>query len=56
MKCFTDHGVTGYYLDYHPASHFWPLQLIGTGIVLTVAAAAVGTAFWLLRRGTRAAA
>ncbi|MES5821555.1 hypothetical protein [Streptomyces sp. RG80] len=55
MKCFADHGVTGYYLDYHPASHFWPLQLIETGLVLTVAAVAVGAAFWLLRRGTRAA-
>jgi hypothetical protein len=56
MKCFTDHGVTGYYLDYHPAADFWPLQLIETGIVLTVAAVAVCAAFWLLRRGTRAAA
>jgi hypothetical protein len=56
MKCFAEHDVSRYYLDYHPASHFWPLQLIETGIVLAVAAAAVGTAFWLLRRGTRAAA
>ncbi|MEU6381021.1 hypothetical protein [Streptomyces sp. NPDC046909] len=54
MKCLADHGVTGYYTDYHPASHFWPLQLIETGLTLAVAAAAVGAAFWLLRRRTRA--
>ncbi|MFF4271246.1 hypothetical protein [Streptomyces sp. NPDC001536] len=48
--------MTGYFTDYHPASHFWPLQLVETGLTLAVAALAVGTAFWLLRRGTRAAA
>ncbi|WP_369194731.1 ABC transporter permease [Streptomyces djakartensis] len=34
----------------HPASHFWPLQLVETSIVLAVAALAVTTAFALLRR------
>ncbi|MCT9077172.1 hypothetical protein [Streptomyces fulvoviolaceus] len=37
---------------YHPASHFWPLQLVETGFALTITAAAVTTAFWLLRRRT----
>lgn len=37
---------------YHPASHFWPLQLIETGIALGITVAAVVTAFWLLRRRT----
>ncbi|MFJ4282877.1 ABC transporter permease [Streptomyces massasporeus] len=39
----------------HPASHFWPLQLMETGIVLTVAALAAATAFLVLRRRTGAA-
>jgi hypothetical protein len=39
----------------HPASHFWPLQLVETGIVLAVAAVATAAAFALLRRRTGAA-
>ncbi|WP_217241420.1 hypothetical protein [Streptomyces sp. AC555_RSS877] len=38
---------------YHPPSHFWPLHLVETGILLAVTAAATTTAFWLLRRRTR---
>ncbi|MEG8279169.1 ABC transporter permease [Streptomyces sp. AHA2] len=34
----------------HPASHFWPLQLVEAGIVLAVTALAVTAAFALLRR------
>ncbi|KUO20568.1 hypothetical protein [Streptomyces dysideae] len=52
-QCLADHDVTGYFTDFHPASHFWPLQLIGTGLALAVAATAAATAFWLLRRRTR---
>ncbi|WP_329324519.1 hypothetical protein [[Kitasatospora] papulosa] len=51
-RCFADNGITGHYLDYHPASHFWPLQLVETGILLALAAAAVTVAFRLLRRRT----
>jgi hypothetical protein len=40
---------------YHPASHFWPLHLIETGIVLAVAALAVAAAFLLLRHRTQPA-
>ncbi|MFJ4723079.1 ABC transporter permease [Streptomyces luteogriseus] len=39
----------------HPSSHFWPLQLVETGIVLAVAALATATAFLVLRRRTGAA-
>ncbi|WP_328872304.1 hypothetical protein OHT76_20475 [Streptomyces sp. NBC_00287] len=39
-------------LNFHPRSHFWPLQYVESGILLTVAAAAVATAFCLLRRRT----
>ncbi|WP_234441807.1 hypothetical protein [Streptomyces sp. WM6386] len=37
---------------YHPQSHFWPLHLVETGIVLTVTALATAAAFLLLARRT----
>ncbi|MFF4162789.1 hypothetical protein [Streptomyces sp. NPDC001741] len=52
LQCMTDHDITSHYLDYHPASHFWPLQLVETGILLALAAAAVAVAFRVLRRRT----
>jgi hypothetical protein len=54
--CANGTGITGYYADYHPASHFWPLQLAETGVLLAVAALAAAAAFALLRRRTGAAA
>jgi hypothetical protein len=51
-QCLADHGITGYYSVYHPDSHFWPLHLVETGIVLAVTAAATAAAFRLLRRRT----
>jgi hypothetical protein len=39
----------------HPSAHFWPLQLVETGIVLAVAALATTAAFLVLRRRTGAA-
>ncbi|WP_105974066.1 ABC transporter permease [Streptomyces geranii] len=51
-ECRAARDVVGYYRDYHPSSHFWPLQLMETGIVLAVTAAATAAAFWLLRRRT----
>ncbi|PWI16469.1 hypothetical protein DI272_21575 [Streptomyces sp. Act143] len=39
-------------LTYHPASHYWPLQYVETGLLLAVAAAATAGAFLLLRRRT----
>ncbi|WP_328901354.1 ABC transporter permease [Streptomyces sp. NBC_00441] len=48
--CLRDQGgVTGF-VDYHPVSHFWPLQLMETGILLVLAAAATALAFRVLRR------
>ncbi|MFH8756178.1 hypothetical protein [Streptomyces atroolivaceus] len=49
-RCMADHDVTSHYLDYHPASHFWPIQLVETGILLALAALALGLAFRVLRR------
>jgi hypothetical protein len=49
-RCLEARGATGIYAEYHPASHYWPLQFVETGIVLALAAAAVAASFWLLRR------
>ncbi|MHC3464281.1 hypothetical protein [Streptomyces flavovirens] len=48
--CLAGRTVTGEYADYHPASHFWPLQLVETGILLALAALALALAFRVLRR------
>ncbi|MEV7738999.1 hypothetical protein AB0O75_44370 [Streptomyces sp. NPDC088921] len=37
---------------YHPPSHFWPLHLVETGIVLTVTVLTTTAAFRVLRRRT----
>ncbi|MEU7584148.1 ABC transporter permease [Streptomyces sp. NPDC041068] len=49
-SCPTDTKVVSAYADFHPRSHFWYVQLIETGIVLALAAAATYAAFRLLRR------
>ncbi|MGW0824858.1 ABC transporter permease [Streptomyces sp. NPDC002845] len=46
------HEIVGYYADYHPESHYWPLQLVETGIVLALTALLVLAAFRLLNRRT----
>ena len=50
----TRYDIVGEYHDYHPASHFWPLQLVETGILLALAAAAALIAFALLKHRTGA--
>ena len=42
-----------FYGVYQPASHFWPLQLVETGVLLVLAAALVAFAFHRVRRGRR---
>ncbi|MFD8691721.1 ABC transporter permease [Streptomyces sp. NPDC059651] len=49
-RCLRDRGGVTDFADYHPGSHFWPLQLVETGILLVLAAAAVAVAFRVLRR------
>ncbi|UUU32881.1 ABC transporter permease [Streptomyces sp. CA-210063] len=44
--------AAGFYTDFHPSSHFWPLQLVETGIALAVTALLVLAAFRVLRRRT----
>lgn len=51
--CMANHEFTGLYAEVHPPSHFWPLHLMATGVVLTVTVLATAAAFWLLRRRTR---
>ncbi|MFD5203034.1 ABC transporter permease [Streptomyces sp. NPDC058375] len=48
--CMRGRGGIGYFSEYHPASHYWPLQLVETGILLAFAALAVFAAFRVLRR------
>ncbi|WP_426500120.1 ABC transporter permease [Streptomyces sp. D54] len=48
--CMRGRGGIGYFSEYHPASHYWPLQLVETGILLALAALAVFAAFRVLRR------
>ncbi|WP_435190798.1 ABC transporter permease [Streptomyces sp. bgisy126] len=47
--CRPDEGIAAQYADYHPHSHFWPTQLIETGILLALAALAAYAAFRVLR-------
>ncbi|MDG4859477.1 hypothetical protein P8605_15160 [Streptomyces sp. T-3] len=49
---FGDPGAVTFYREWHPASHRWPIQWVETGILLALTAAAVATAFWVLRRRT----
>ncbi|MFD3740692.1 hypothetical protein [Streptomyces sp. NPDC058629] len=49
-ECLARYDGVQNYLHYHPASHFWPLQLVETGILLALAALAVFAAFRVLRR------
>ncbi|MGP3753996.1 hypothetical protein [Streptomyces sp. IBSNAI001] len=51
-RCMAERDITGWFVDHHPASHLWPLQLVETGIVLALAALAVTAAFRVLRRRT----
>ncbi|MEU1891955.1 ABC transporter permease [Streptomyces pristinaespiralis] len=48
--CLARHDVTGVLQEHHPLSHLWPLQLVETGIVLALAAAAVYAALRIFRR------
>lgn len=43
-------NADGYFAVYHPASHFWALQWVETGIVLTAAALTTVAAYAVLRR------
>ncbi|MEF2529962.1 MULTISPECIES: hypothetical protein [Streptomyces] len=44
-------NVTAWYTEFHPASHYWPTQLIETSLALALAALALCAAFRLVRTG-----
>ncbi|MDX3643976.1 ABC transporter permease subunit [Streptomyces sp. MB09-02B] len=41
--------VATHYADFHPSSHFWPLHLVQTALLLTLTATLVWAAFRVLR-------
>ncbi|MGX1671231.1 ABC transporter permease [Streptomyces sp. NPDC055400] len=51
--CLAQHDITGFYREFQPSSHFWPLQLVETGILLGLTALTVTAVFALLRRNLR---
>ncbi|MFB7595639.1 ABC transporter permease [Streptomyces sp. NPDC056160] len=48
--------ATGFYTESQPFSHYWPLQLTTSALVLVLACLLAGAAFTVLRRTTRPAA
>ncbi|MFF9476790.1 ABC transporter permease [Streptomyces roseolus] len=48
-QCMADRGGVVGFTDFHPASHYWPLQLVESGICVALAALAVLAAFRVLR-------
>ncbi|MEU8589440.1 ABC transporter permease [Streptomyces sp. NPDC048664] len=44
--------AVSFYRDYHPLSHYWPLQLTGTALTLAIAALLTFATFHLLARRT----
>jgi hypothetical protein len=48
--CLIAAGLGGLYTDYHPPSRYWPFQAIESGLLLALAAAALGAGLWGLRR------
>ncbi|MFI0983430.1 ABC transporter permease [Streptomyces sp. NPDC021093] len=50
QDCMTGRGATQRYVDFHPESHFWVLQVVETGILVVLAAGAVWVSFRVLRR------
>ncbi|MFD5075407.1 hypothetical protein [Streptomyces sp. NPDC058371] len=51
-RCMTDGHISDFWADYHPRSHFWPLQLVESGVVLALAVSAALAAYAVLRRRT----
>ncbi|MFJ8798015.1 MULTISPECIES: hypothetical protein [unclassified Streptomyces] len=50
--CMKSSRLSDFWATVHPESHFWPLQLVESGVLLAVAGAAVAVTFTVLRRRT----
>lgn len=48
--CLSDHDITGFYTEGHPPSHFWPLQLTETALLLALTAVTVALTYRILKR------
>ncbi|MFF0386312.1 ABC transporter permease [Streptomyces sp. NPDC004286] len=52
LRLYEQHGGTGFYNTFHPASHYWPLQLTTSAVLLLVTALLTAASFVVLRRRT----
>ncbi|MFJ3663656.1 ABC transporter permease [Streptomyces sp. NPDC090119] len=55
MPCeqlYAQQGGTGLFSEFHPASHYWPLQLTTSAVLLVVTALLTAASFAVLRRRT----
>ncbi|MET7609771.1 ABC transporter permease [Streptomyces seoulensis] len=52
LRIFERHDGTGFYTTFHPASHFWPLQLTTSAVLLLVTALLTAASFVVLKRRT----
>jgi hypothetical protein len=54
-RCFIQHliqlGYTRTILTYQPPTRFWPLQMVETGTLATIALLLVACSYWWVRRG-----
>ncbi|MFD7444549.1 ABC transporter permease [Streptomyces sp. NPDC059909] len=50
QQCMAARGGVEDFAVYHPASHFWPIQFVETGVVIALAVLATAVAFRVLRR------
>ncbi|MFF4156074.1 hypothetical protein [Streptomyces sp. NPDC001678] len=48
--CLARHHAAGWYVDWHPGSHLWPLEWAEAGVAVGLAAFAAGAALWVIRR------
>ncbi|WP_062209164.1 hypothetical protein [Streptomyces sp. NBRC 109706] len=48
--CLAEHGAVDFYAKFHPTAHYWPIQLVETGILLILTAATLAATFHTLRR------
>ncbi|MEU6242828.1 ABC transporter permease [Streptomyces sp. NPDC047024] len=51
-RLYAQHGGTGLFSEYHPESHYWPLQLTTSALLLAVTALLTAASFAVLRRRT----
>ena len=50
LECMRSLGAESEFVDYQPASRYWPFQAIESGIVLALVAGSIGVGLWGLRR------